>query len=84
MKVMRFRVAVFVSSCDFEILSFAINSSRTLIDFAFSKAVLPLTSGESITSIDGMMNREQKDFRENKFCVYRYRQNFFLAASEAR
>jgi hypothetical protein len=59
MKDAIFCAAAFVSSCDFDTLSFAISSSRTLMDFAFSEATLPLVVFlESMTSTDGMLQEK--------------------------
>jgi hypothetical protein len=48
MKVAKFFAAAFVSSCDFDTLSFDISSSRTLMDFAFSFAA-------AMVSTDGIV-----------------------------
>lgn len=62
MKDAIFCAAAFVSSWDFDTLSFAISSSRTLTDFAFSEAILPLVDFvESMASTEGMLKGRKID-----------------------
>lgn len=61
MKDAIFLAAAFVSSCDFDTLSFAISSSRTLTDFAFSEVTLPLVGFvASMTSTTGMLQEKRR------------------------
>src|SRR5438045_255390 len=63
MKVAKFRAAAFVSSCDFEILSFNMSSSRTLIDLAFSFAA-------AMVSTEGMLVGKRKETITEIWCGY--------------
>jgi hypothetical protein len=61
MKDAIFCAAAFVSSCDFDTLSFAISSSRTLMDFAFSEATLPLEDFVvSMASTEGILKENER------------------------